>query len=305
MRTTLATTDPCRETNRSAAADPGVWPAHAQPLATSRNKGWNGVVAELYRTREVDVMAPFPDHTVTMHFISGVNLLQRRNGRACETRMRAGDIVITPAGEPKALRHQEEAEVLKIKLAPPLLERIAAEAGCAKARESLLKDHFGTRDPQLQHLCREFRAELERERIGARLYVESLGLQLALYLLRHYSTVSPVIDAGTGRLPPHKLRRAIDYMNAHLRDELTLQGIANALSISPFHFAHLFKHTTGLSPHRYVIELRLERAKALLRNTEMPIAEVAQQVGYWNTSHFAVAFHRATGFTPRAFRRNA
>jgi len=75
--------------------------------------------------------------------------------------------------------------------------------------------------------------------------------------------------------------------------------------MSAFHFAHLFKQTTGLSPYRYVIELRLERAKSLLRSTELPITEIAQQVGYWNNSHFAVAFHRATGVTPRDFRRNA
>lgn len=301
---------------RTSFASIGVVPAprshsdngqsHAQPLLSSRNRRWNGVVAELYRAREVDVLAPFPQHTVTMHFAEVIDLVQRREGRTRQLRLRAGDILVTAAGEPKLLRHEQEAELLKIKLAPELVERVAKESGLSNACGSLLKDSFGTRDPQLARFCREFRAELEQESIGSRLYADSLAIQLALHLLRHYSTVSfSGDDAAAGGLPAHKLRRAIEYMRERLHEELSLESIASELSMSAFHFAHLFKRTTGLSPYRYVIELRLERAKSLLRSTELPITEIAQRVGYWNNSHFAVAFHRATGVTPRDFRRNA
>ena len=278
--------------------------SHPQPLLSSRDRRWNGAVAELYRVREVDVLASVPQHTVTMHFTAGVDLVQRRDGRTRQMRVRAGDILVTAAGEPKLLRHEQEAELLKIKLAPELVEQVAAESGFSNACGNLLKDNFGTRDPQLAHFCREFRAELEQQGIGSRLYADSLAIQLALHLLRHYSTAFPGDDVGASRLPAHKLRRAIDYMSDRLHEEVSLESIANELSMSAFHFAHLFKQTTGVSPYRYVIDLRLERAKSLLRSTELPITEIAQQVGYCNNSHFAVAFHRATGVTPRDFRRN-
>jgi AraC family transcriptional regulator len=250
------------------------------------------------------MLVPYPDHTVTMHFTPGVKLVQRRGARTSERRVRAGDVIVTPAGEPKTLRHDGEAEVLDVQLAPAWLEEIARQAGANAAASNLLKDNFGTRDTELAHLCRRFRAELEHEGIGGRLYAESIGVQLGLHLLRHYVSIPSTLDDGRARLPAHKLRRAVEYMNEHLREDLSLEQIAGVLSISPFHFAHLFKESTGLSPHRYLIDLRIQRAKSLLRETELPITEVAQQVGYWNNSHFAVAFHRATGFTPRAFRRN-
>jgi AraC family transcriptional regulator len=305
MRTSFAPTGMVRPGQAATSVGSDNGHSDAQPLLSSRNRSWNGAVAELYRAREVDVLANFPQHTVTMHFTDGVELLQRRDGHTRQMRVRAGDVLVTAAGEPKLLRHEEEAELLKIKLAPELVERIATESGLSNAGGSLLKDNFGTRDPQLAHFCREFRAELEQENIGSRLYAESLAIQLALYLLRHYSITSPGNDVGAGRLPAHKLRRAIEYMSDQLHEELSLEGIANALSMSAFHFAHLFKQTTGLSPYRYVIELRLERAKSLLRSTDLPITEIAQRVGYCNNSRFAVAFHRATGVTPRDFRRNA
>jgi AraC family transcriptional regulator len=305
MRTSFAATGVVGREQAATTIDSHNGQSHAQPLLSSRNRSWNGAVAELHRAREVDVLASFPQHTVTMHFTDGVDLVQRRDGRTRQMRVRAGDLLVTAAGEPKLLRHEQEAELLKVQLAPELVERVATESGLSNACGNLLKDNFGTRDPQLAHFCRQFRAELEQDGIGSRLYAESLAIQLALYLLRHYSTASPGDDVGAGRLPAHKLRRAIDYMSDRLDEELSLESIANELSMSVFHFAHLFKQTTGLSPYRYVIELRLERAKSLLRSTELPITEIAQQVGYCNNSHFAVAFHRATGVTPRDFRRNA
>ena len=305
MRTSFAPARSVRPMEAATKLGGNYGQSHIQPFLSSGDKGWDGAIAELYRAREVDVLAEFPQHTVTMHFKDGVDLVQRRDGHTRQTRVRAGDVVVTSAGEPKLLRHEREVELIKVKLAPELVERIAAESGISSGCSRLLRDNFGTRDPRLAHLCREFRAELERENIGSRLYAESLAIQLALYLLRHYSIASPGNDAGAGRLPAHKVRRAVEYMSERLQEELSLESIANELSMSAFHFAHLFKRTTGLSPYRYVIELRLERAKHLLESTDLPISEIAQQVGYCNNGHFAVAFRRATGVTPRDFRRTA
>ena len=75
--------------------------------------------------------------------------------------------------------------------------------------------------------------------------------------------------------------------------------------MSPYHFAHAFRQTTGLAPHRYVIQRRIERARFLLRETDLSITEIAHQVGYANQSNFSVVFHQLTGQTPRGFRNNA
>ena len=278
---------------------------YPQPLVSSSGRNWQGVLAELYRVRELDVYAPVPEHTVAMHFRGGIDLVQRRDGHTRRTRVRAGDIIVTAAGEPKLLQHEQEAEVLKVKLAPEFLDHVARDGGFANRGGGLIRDHPATRDPELAHLCRHFCHELQHETNASRLFVDSLAIQLAVHLLRHYSNAPRGTRPAAGQLPAYKLRRAITYMNEHLDQELSLEVIANDLSMSAFHFAHLFKQTTGLPPYQYLIELRLERAKVLLRSTDLSITDIAQRVGYWNNSHFAVAFHRATGCTPREFRRDA
>ena len=106
-------------------------------------------------------------------------------------------------------------------------------------------------------------------------------------------------------LPRYKLQRVTDYIQDNLREELTLENISQTLSMSPYHFAHAFRQALGLPPHRYVISCRIDRAKSLLRNTDLSVTEIAHQVGYASQSHFSVAFHKVTGQTPRRYRREA
>src|SRR3712207_8402351 len=74
-------------------------------------------------------------------------------------------------------------------------------------------------------------------------------------------------------------------------------------SLSPFHFARLFKKLTGATPHAYLAALRAARARALLAETDLPVTEVGARVGYMSSSHFARAFRQATGLSPRAYRQ--
>jgi AraC family transcriptional regulator len=277
-------------------------PQYPVPVLSSRTRGWNAIVVELYRTREIDVCAPFPEHAISMHLRGPVHLVQQRHGRAHHRTMYAGDIIVTSAGEPKHVQHEEEAEVVKLRLSCDYLNAIAENALGADARRVRVIDDFGTRDVRLSHLARQFLSELETCGLASELYVESLTLQLAVHLLRHYSTAGTRLPQQPAKLPRYKLQRAIDYINDNLAADLTLGGIAGAVPMSPYHFAHLFKETMGDSPHQYVIQLRVEHAKRLLRATELPVTEVAQQVGYVNAGHFSSIFHRCIGLTPTRYR---
>jgi len=276
-------------------------PRYPIPVLSSRSRGWNGIVVELYRTREIDVCAPFPEHSISMHLRGPVHLEQQRHGRAYHRTMYAGDIIVTSAGEPKRVRHEEEAEVVKLRLSCDYVNAVAKHALGSEPTVRLIDD-FGTRDVRLAHLARQFLAELEAPGLASDLYVESLTLQLAVHLLRHYSNAGTPLRQQPGKLPRYKLQRAIDYIDNNLAADITIEGIAGAVAMSPYHFARLFKESTGDSPHQYVIRLRVERAKSLLRATDLPITEVAQRVGYANAGHFSSAFHRCIGFTPTQYR---
>jgi AraC family transcriptional regulator len=124
---------------------------------------------------------------------------------------------------------------------------------------------------------------------------------LTLHRLRRY-TVNGVNEWPKARLSPHKLRRAIEYIDENLGKQVSLAGLASVVALSPDHFAHAFREATGVASHRYVIERRVERAKALLPQSDLPITEIAHRIGCSSHSHFSVLFHRVTGLTPRQFR---
>lgn len=277
--------------------------SHTKPVLSSAAQGWNGIAVDLFQVRNADFVAQYPDHTVSVFLRGPLNLLQRRCGRVQRRTMRAGDIIVTPVGEPKLLSHREEAEVLKVRIAPALLDRVIADSCPASASVELLDD-FGTRDARIEAIARALLDETKNAGVAGRLYVESLAIQLIVHLLRHHSSAGRRLEDAAAPLPRYKLRRATEYINDNLRESLALEDIARTVSMSPYHFAHVFKQTVGVTPHHYVIERRIEKAKSLLRDTAWSVTQIANQVGYTNPSHFSTVFQRFTGYSPRSYRRD-
>ena len=262
-------------------------------------------MVELYRVRDVDFVKPVSAHVVTVFLRGPVDLLQRRNGRAVQRTMHAGDVIVTPAGEAKALQHREEAELVKLQLEPSFFKGIANGLDAVGGRPVELLDNFGTRDAYVEGVARQLVEELRADNLAGPLYAESLATGLGVHLLRHYSTAGKIAIEPSGMLPRFKLQRVIDYIHDNLHEDLTLEKISATLSMSPFHFAHAFRETTGLAPHHYVIQCRIDRAKILLCETDHSIAEIAHRVGYSNQSNFSVVFRRVAGQTPRSYRSKA
>ena len=138
--------------------------------------------------------------------------------------------------------------------------------------------------------------------MGSRLYVESITTALMVHLLRNYSVVKPKIPDYIGGLAKYKRREAIAFMNENLERDLRLSEIAGLCAMSPYHFARMFKQSTGLTPHQYLVKQRLEKAKELLRYSEFAIADIGEQVGYKNPSHFARVFRKHIKLTPKTYR---
>jgi AraC family transcriptional regulator len=126
---------------------------------------------------------------------------------------------------------------------------------------------------------------------------------LTIHLLKRYSASGQTIRYTSSQLPKHILRRAIEFINDSLDRNITLAEIGSKVEMSPFHFARLFKQSTGLAPHRYVLERRIDRAKTLLLDTSLPLAEIAYRLGFASQSHFTALFRRFTSTTPRAYRK--
>jgi AraC family transcriptional regulator len=119
------------------------------------------------------------------------------------------------------------------------------------------------------------------------------------------SGTAPASQAAVGgpRLGRRQLERVVEYVRAHPGDDLTLGALAAQAGFSPYHFARLFRQTTGETPHRFVLRERLRRAQQLLAGTELPLAAVARECGFADQSHLACVFRRQLGRTPRQYRR--
>jgi AraC-like DNA-binding protein len=111
-----------------------------------------------------------------------------------------------------------------------------------------------------------------------------------------------VADHATGSLPESRLRRVSQYVQDNLHRELRLAELSGLVHMSPYHFARLFKRSTGVSPHRFLVQRRIEQARALLAAEPLSIAEIARSVGFRTPSHFTTTFRRVTGITPSAYR---
>ena len=273
-----------------------------QPVISSRTSNWTAFTVEFYRARGVDVVTQCSYHTISVITGDTGELYQRRNGKELRAAMRAGDVIITPAGPPKHWRHEGEVEFIAVRMPPSFLQRIVDDERGGSKRHADLLDNFQTRDPHIEQLVKRILGESMTKAYASKTYAEALATELGVHLLRNYCVTGRIVSENGHGLPIYKLRRATEFIEENLRDDLTLDRISEVLTMSPGHFAHAFKTTTGLAPHHYVVERRIDRAKGLLRKTELPIAEIAHRVGFRNQSHFSFAFRRATGLTPRQFR---
>jgi AraC family transcriptional regulator len=271
------------------------------PLLSSRARGWNGLTLELHSFHQLDASVQPPDHVIAVHVAGSVNLRQARDGRTSVRKMTSGDIAITPVGSPTRWQQAGQSLVILLRLSPAYLRMVAADECAMDPDRFAIQSVFATRDAVIEQLGRRLLAGLELEGVDSHLYVDTLTCELAIHILRRYTTAL-VQDWSRTKLSPHKLRRAILYIDENLCNQLALAAMANAVALSPGHFAHAFREATGVAPHRYVLERRVERAKELLRQSDLPITEIASRVGCSSHSHFSVLFNRVTGLTPRQFR---
>jgi AraC family transcriptional regulator len=183
----------------------------------------------------------------------------------------------------------------------PLLERVLEEVFGTDAASAQLRDLSAFTDAVLDSLMEPLREELMRRQASS-LFVQGIAQAIASHLARNYAeTVKE--RSGSPALPGYKLRQITDWMAEHFAEEINLDQLAARAGLSKFHFHRLFKSATGMSPSRYHLDLRMNAARRLLRETKESIVAVALEVGYTNPSHFAQLFRRETGLAPSDYRR--
>lgn len=247
-----------------------------------------------------------PEHCFAQHFISvqlspaTVVKEQRLDGRLQCSDFSAGDICLTPAAVPISVRLQAPCEIIGLHIEPAFFTQLAAEVTDSDRIE--LVPQFKLNDPLIYQIAIALKAQIRSPGGWQRLYMESMMTAVSAHLLQQYSTRKPKIKPDSASLSKTHLRQITEYIHEHSDRNLSLLEMAQYLQMSPYYFSHLFKQSTGLSPHQYLISCRIQQAKQMLTATTLSIAEIAAQAGFVDQSHLARHFKRQFGVPPSQFR---
>jgi AraC family transcriptional regulator len=211
-------------------------------------------------------------------------------------------MLITPAKTPLFVRWEKDENCLQIQLPEVFLKRVAEETLGKNSEHLTLVPTFQSRNKQVEALTTLLMAEFQQRQPSGSLYLDSLANVLAVQLLRNYGTNSAQLPSYEGGLPIYQLNQVLDYIDAELAEEIKLADLASLLNMSPFHFGRMFKQSMGISPHQYVIQQRLERAKHLLKQSDQAIIDIALECGFNSHSNLSKQFRKVMGMTPKTFR---
>jgi AraC family transcriptional regulator len=195
------------------------------------------------------------------------------------------------------------SDILMVSFSSQLLNAAVADS-VSSAKVELEGLQF-TQDRKIRTIGSLLETEVRAGCPTGRLYGEFLGMALAAHVLSNYAVFPAKNAEYKGGLPKYRLRHIVDYIQANLSADNSLQALADLAHLSPFHFCRLFKQSTGLSLHRYILQLRIEEAQRLLKKTTLAISDVANRLGFFDQSHFTMVFRKFVGTTPARWRAEA
>ena len=247
---------------------------------------------------------PHSHSTFTVTVVLAGQLIATIGDRKFE--LSPGDIALTNIGQSHCA-NGFEVEFVSIGVSPALVNELVAEIGLMRTSAQIVFLSSIVIDETLTRFAREVLSEMAVERVGHGPMLDALVRQVVIHLLRCHLTVRKSDQIELSRAGPvdRRLRRAIEFMHDNYDREIGVEEIASAAYLSEYHFARFFKQISGVTPHVYLANLRLERARKLLAETARPISEIASMVGYQSQSHFTKMFKSVTGVTPRAYREAA
>jgi AraC family transcriptional regulator len=248
-----------------------------------------------------DVVEPMTHHVI-MAYNGSVQRMERRSGRSVAIgTFRPGVVIIIPEGSSSRWDIPKPVDVVQLYLPHTTLKRVADEANTTTPIDLL--ERTAHPDPVTSRLLLSAADIVEGNEALDALFRQQLTDLLATRLLAAHSGSSTTIQPVRGGLAPKTLLRAIERLRSDSDMDVSLAALAADAGLSRFHFCRAFKESTGLSPHAWLRQHRLEQAMNTLRDTDASIVSVAAELGYASQTAFAAAFRKLTGETPSDWRR--
>lgn len=276
-----------------------------QILSASDSLGWKGIAHRAYRYRGLDVEIPAMDSFMVVQYRRGQTPMDRRfDGRWTKTRCAPGDFSLLTRSERSHWYWTEDVDVSHVYLSQDLMSRVAIDMLERDVAEVRLHDVLRERDPVVTQLCDRITREAVHNNLGGPIYVEALGLQLAVHLLRHYASFAFGDPADAGGLSPAQVRCLEAFVEAHLHEPIRLEDLAGLLGLGLWTFNRRFRQAFGRPAYAFVVDRRVERAKRLLRDGDLAVKQVAASCGFSDQAHLTRMFRARLGVTPAQFRKS-
>jgi len=272
-------------------------------LPSSVELGWKNFAIE----RRTSLPGAKPEVTLRHHFLilwdvhAAEGEIAYRGGRFSPYKKYPNTITTCLPGICPAARRRSKHEVIVGALKPEFLRALEEELD--KPPSGTFRGLYGTDDRDLRNLLFLLLKESETGGRCGTLYAESLIVALAMRLLYAARLGKLPANATVSPLPPRLLRRVLERMQADVSANIDLATLAAESGYSRAHFLRTFRAATGQSPHRYLIELRLAKAKSLIASKSIPLVDIALACGFSSHAHLTTAFRSRFGLSPSAFRR--
>ncbi len=281
-------------------------PPSSQVLLTSATRAWRGLQADFVQIPRGLVQVPGGEmHRLGMHFGPPVRADCQCGGERMRRVQKPGDIDVVPSGVGGSWEDDADCRILRLSLRPELVDQVAQDLGMPAGTAQLVP-RLQLRDTRIEAIGWAVKADLEAAVPSDPLYIDLLANALAVRLIETAGGRAPEPQSRTTpRMSARQLRSLTEFIECHLDQKLHLADLAQVAGLSATRLKTLFRNSTGMPVHQYVIRRRVEHARALLATTAMPASEVAAAAGFSHQSHMASTMRRILGHTPGEITRQS
>jgi AraC family transcriptional regulator len=265
--------------------------------------GWDGLSVRGYRYGPSDVVVPpLRDYTVIAYRRGATPMRRCVHATWTAEDLRPGDVsLLTRAAESHWVGPQD-IEVVHVYLTQDELAATCRQMYERDVDEVELHDTVKADDPAIHRTVMQIAQEAAQGAAGSKLMVDSLSCQLAVQLLRKHAHVLFRGSDSPDGLTFAQDRTVRDYIQDHLAETISLDDLAAVAGLSRFHFTRKFRTTIGTTPHAFVLQQRVERARTLLERTGTSLPDIAANCGFADQPHLTREFKKRIGVTPGRYR---
>lgn len=279
----------------------------ARIKACSDGRDWTSLFTSIQEEMPFQgVFQSSRDHLIVLHRDGPVQLESLTDRRIGRRVVPAGGIHIISPGVDFGIHLTAAVETVHVYVRRSVIEEVGLEMVDGDPARIEIPSTIAEDDKALHALIDASAYAVEDECLGSSMFADYMSRAIAAQLIRSYSK-SRLKGGGRMSMYPSlspTMSEAVDYMTANIDTPINLTDIAQATNRSPSHIARMFRTELGMPPHRYLISLRVEKARRLLEKTSMSIAEIAYECGFAHQEHLTRLFRRQTGTTPAAHRRS-